>query len=132
MVLTGLPTSIAAGQPLSGTYFTLNNNADGDLVLYDHTAGAVEGAFFIADTVTPDNSLDFMVPQNAGHTYTVRLISTDEATLYCESATFAVTAALGALPAAISGFTTSNVTTTTLMLNWPAVSGRPATWCSTA
>ena len=40
-----------------------------------------------------------------------------------ESASFSVTAAPEALPAQVSSFSTSNVTTTTLTLNWPAVSG---------
>ncbi len=124
VVLTGLPSSIAAGQPLSGTSFTTNNSAYGDFVLWDQTAGAIDGLAVIADTVTPDNTLDFLVPQNAGHTYTVRLVSTTDSTsVVWESASFSVTAAPGALPAQVSGFTTSGATTTQVTLNWSAVSG---------
>ncbi len=43
VVLTGLPSSIAAGQPLSGTTFVTNNSAYGDFVLWDQTAGAIDG-----------------------------------------------------------------------------------------
>ena len=124
VVLTGLPASIAAGQPLASTYFTTNNNAYGEFALWDQTAGAIDGLAVIADTVTPDSTLDFLVPQNAGRTYTVRLVSTDgNNTLIWESASFSVTAAPGALPAQVSGFSTSGATTTQVTLNWPAVSG---------
>ncbi len=124
VVLTGLPSSIAAGQPLTGVTFTTNNSAYGDFVLWDQTAGAIDGLALIADTVTPDNTLGFLVPQNAGHSYTVRLVSTTDSTsVVWESAAFSVTAAPGALPAQVSGFTTSGATTTQVTLNWSAVSG---------
>ncbi|MBV9747622.1 MAG: fibronectin type III domain-containing protein, partial [Acetobacteraceae bacterium] len=126
VVLTGLPASIAAGQPLSGVTFTLNNEAYGDFILWDVTAGAQDDAgFVIASSVTPDSSLDFLVPQNGGHEYQVQLITPGSSppSVIWQSATFNVTAAPGALPAQIASFTTSNVTTTGLTLNWPAVSG---------
>ena len=124
VVLTGLPSSIAAGQPLAGTTFITNNSAYGEFALWDQTAGAIDGLAIIADTVTPDNTLDFLVPQNGGHTYTVRLVSTaNNSTVLWESASFAVTAAPGALPAQVGGFNTSGATTTQVTLNWSAVSG---------
>ena len=126
VVLTGLPSSIAAGQPLASTYFTLNNGAYGAFILWDVTAGAQDDSgFVISSTVTPDSSLDFLVPQNAGHQYEVQLVTPGSSppSVIWQSASFAVTAAPGALPAQISSFSTSNVTTTGLTLNWPAVSG---------
>ncbi len=95
--------------------YKLTSDSAGANVLFTSPNIAVEAAFSIASTVTPDSTLDFLVPQIAGHTYSVRLVTTDgNETLIWDSATFAVTAAPGALPAQISSFTTSSVTTTGL------------------
>lgn len=123
ITLTGLPSSIAAGQPLSGVTFAVNNSAYGDLVLYDQTASSQETTALIATTVTPDTTLDFLVPQIAGHTYNVRLVDTSSGNDLWDGASFTVTAAPGALPAAVGGLATSNATTTQLTVSWTAVSG---------
>ncbi len=113
--LTGLPSSIVAGQPLSAVTY---GQSTPYFVLY-RVAGAVEEGVRWASSVMPGN-LILLIPQTAG-AYTVR--GYDAATggsVVYESAQIAVSAAPGALPAtptqtADTGATSSGVTT-----NWTA------------
>ena len=126
VTLAGLPASIAAGQPLSGVTYTLNGTTPtyGAFVLWDATAGAEEGLHW-TDSVTPDSTLDVLVPQNAGHSYTVRLVSIGQPTqtTLWESAPFSVTAAPGALPAQVGPFSIVTAGAGSDTLSWPAVAG---------
>ncbi len=113
--LTGLPSTIVAGQPLSAATYGQSTLY---FVLY-RVAGAVEEGLRWQGGRMPSN-LSLLIPQTAG-AYTVR--GYDAATAgnrVYESAQFNVTAAPGALPAtptqtADTGATSSGVTT-----NWTA------------
>jgi len=115
--LTGLPSTIVAGQPLSAATYTPPQTAI-YFVAYK-VAGAVEEGVRWASNLLPGN-LTLLIPQTAG-AYTVRGYSaaTGGSVVY-ESAQINVTVAPGVLPAtpaqtADTGATSSGVTT-----NWTA------------
>jgi len=113
--LTGLPSTVVAGQPLSAATYGQSTLY---FVLY-RAAAAVEEGLRWGTNVMPGN-LTLLIPQAAG-AYTVRgyNAATGGSVVY-ESAQINVTAAPGALPAtptqtADTGATSSGVTT-----NWTA------------
>ncbi len=115
--LTGLPSTIVAGQPLSAvTYAAGQTNAY--FVLYK-VAGAVEEGLRWGTNVMPGN-LNLLIPQTAG-AYTVRGYSaaTGGSVVY-ESAQFNVTAAPGALPATPTQAADTSTTSSGTTMNWSA------------
>jgi len=113
--LTGLPSTIAAGQPLSAATY---GQSTPYFVLY-RVAGAVEEGVRWASSVMPGN-LTLLIPQTAG-AYTVR--GYDAATAgnkVYESAQFNVTAAPGALPATPTQAADTGTTSSGTTMNWSA------------
>ncbi len=111
--LTGLPSTIVAGQPLSAVTYGQSTLY---FVLY-RVAGAVEEGVRWASSVMPGN-LTLLVPQTAG-AYTVR--GYDAATAgnkVYESAQFNVTAAPGALPATPTQAADTGATSSGVTMNW--------------
>ena len=116
--LTGLPSTIVAGQPLSAVTYAAGQATPAYFVLFNVTAGTEEGLRWQNGVM--GTSLKLLIPQ-AGATYTVRgyAAASGGSSIY-ESAQIAVSAAPGALPAtptqtADTGATSSGVTT-----NWTA------------
>ncbi len=115
--LTGLPSTIVAGQPLSAvTYAAGQTNAY--FVLYK-VAGAVEEGLRWGTNVMPGN-LNLLIPQTAG-AYTVRGYSavTGGSVVY-ESAQFNVTAAPAPLPATPTQAADTGTTSSGTTMNWSA------------
>jgi len=113
--LTGLPSTIAAGQPLSAVSYGQSTLY---FVLY-RVAGAVEEGLRWQSGRMPSN-LGLLIPQTAG-TYTVR--GYDAATAgnkVYESAQINVTAAPGALPATPSPTADTGATSSGVTMNWTA------------
>ena len=111
--LTGLPSTIAAGQPLSAATY---GQTTGYFVLYRVTGGVEEG-FRWGANVMPGN-LNLLIPQTAG-AYTVRRY--DAATggnVTYESAQINVTAAPGALPATPTQVADTGTTSSGTTMNW--------------
>ncbi|MGI4945852.1 MAG: hypothetical protein ACRYHQ_35715 [Janthinobacterium lividum] len=114
--LSGLPSTIVAGQPLTAASYVATTGSTYYLVLWNVAAAAEEGSRFAPGTM-PGGTLSLLISQKAG-AYTVRGFSalTGGPATY-ESAQINVTAAPGALPAtptqtADTGKTSSGVTMT--------------------
>jgi len=115
--LSGLPSTIVAGQPLSAATYGQPQSTP-YFVLY-RVAGAVEEGVRWASSVMPGN-LTLLIPQTAG-AYTVR--GYDAATAgnkVYESAQFNVTAAAGALPATPTQAADTGTTSSATTMNWSA------------
>lgn len=114
--LSGLPSTIAAGQRLSAVSVTTQTSLL--LVLYNVVSAAEEGIRFYS-TAT-GYTLSLLVPQNAG-AYTVRgFTSSTSTTPSYESAQINVTAASGALPATPTKTADTGATATGVTMNWTA------------
>jgi len=113
--LTGLPSTIAAGQPLSAATY---GQSTPYFVLY-RVAGAVEEGVRWASSVMPGN-LTLLIPQIAG-AYTVRgyNAATGGSVVY-ESAQINVMAAPGALPATPTQAADTGTTSSGTTMNWTA------------
>ena len=113
--LTGLPSTIVAGQSLSATTY---GQAPPYFVLYK-VAGAVEEGVRWASSVMPGN-LTLLIPQTAG-AYTVRgYAAASGGSPTYESASFNVTAAPGALPATPTQTADTGTTSSGTTMNWSA------------
>jgi len=113
--LTGLPSTIVAGQPLSAVTY---GQSTPYFVLY-RVAGAAEEGLRWGTNVMPSN-LGLLIPQTAG-AYTVR--GYDAATAgnkVYESAQINVTAAPGALPATPTPTADTGATSSGVTMNWTA------------
>jgi len=113
--LSGVPSTIAAGQPLSAVTYTPPQTSI-YFVLYN-VAGAVEEGLRWPSGVM-SGALNLLIPQNAG-AYTVRAYSAATGgSLVYESAQFNVTAAPGALPATPTQAADTGATATGVTMNW--------------
>ena len=117
--LSGLPSTIVAGQPLSAASYVPTTGTLPYLVLYNVADGAEEGPRFTPG-VMPGGKLLLLIPQTA-NAYTVRgfAAATGGSAIY-ESAQFNVTAAPGALPATPTQTADSGATSSSVTMNWSA------------
>ena len=120
--LSGLPTTIVAGQALSAVTYAQQQNGNA-FILHRVATNANEGSSWITGNML--TGLNLLIPQNAG-AYTVRGYaypgpsSDPNSALLYESAQFAVTAALGALPATPTQMADSGATSSGVTVNWSA------------
>jgi len=116
--LTGLPSTIVAGQPLSAVTYTPGQATPPYFVLFNVTAGAEEGLRWPNGVMR--SKLELLIPQAAA-TYTVRgyAAASGGSPIY-ESAQIAVTAAPGALPATPAQAADSGATSNGVTMNWSA------------
>lgn len=118
--LSGLPSTIGAGQPLSAVAYTQPQSAVA-FILHRVATNANEGSSWLS-TLMP-GTLNLLIPQNAG-TYTVRSyaypgpVQNPSAALLYESGQFTVTAAPGALPATPTQAADSGATSTGVTMHW--------------
>jgi len=116
--LTGLPSTIAAGQPLSAATYTPTQATPSYFVLYNVSAGAEEGLRWSSGVM--GTSLKLLIPQAAA-TYTVRgFAAASGGSPTYESAQIAVTAAPGALPATPAQAADTNRTSSGVTMSWTA------------
>ncbi len=115
--LSGLPTSIVAGQPLSAATYTAQSSLY--LVLYRMSGGVEEGSRW-QPAQMPGGTLSLLIPQTAG-AYTVRGFAavTGGSATY-ESGQISVTAAPGALPATPTQTADTGATSSAVTMNWTA------------
>jgi hypothetical protein len=113
--LSGLPSTIVAGQPLSVASVTSQTSLY--FVLYRVSAGVEEGSRWIGN-VMPGGTLSLLVPQSSG-AYTVRgFAAATGGTATYESGQISVTSAPGALPATPTQTADTGVTATGVTMNW--------------
>ncbi len=113
--LSGLPSTITAGQPLSAVTHTAQSQLY--LVLYKVSGGVEEGSRW-QPALMPGGTLSLLIPQTAG-AYTVRgfAAATGGSATY-ESGQLGVTAAPGALPATPTQTADTGATSTGVVMNW--------------
>lgn len=115
--LSGLPSTIVAGQPLSAASYIPTTGSAPNLVLWNVAAGAEEGSRF-SPFVMPGGTLSLLIPQRAG-AYTVRgFAASAGGTATYESGQISVTAAPGALPAMPTQAADTGATATSVIMNW--------------
>ena len=115
--LSGLPSTIVAGQPLSAVTFTPPQTVV-YFVLYDVASAAEEGQRWPSSAM--GGNLTLLIPQTA-NAYTVRAYSAATGgTVAYESAQIAVTAAPGPLPATPVQTADSGATSSSVTMNWSA------------
>ena len=116
VTLTGMPSTIVAGQLLSSVGITQAQGVSGFVVLY--RSGADEGVRLQVGLMPP--TLVWLAPQTA-NAYTIRVY--DAATggsLLFETAQINVTAAPGPLPAQVTQTASTGATQTSVTMNWTA------------
>jgi len=118
--LSGVPSTIAAGQQLSAVTYSQPQTVVA-FILHRVATNADEGLSWLSNLMLP--GLNLLIPQNAG-AYTVRAYaypgpeSNPSAALVYESAQFSVTAAPGALPATPTQAADTGATATGVTMNW--------------
>ncbi len=117
VTLTGMPSTIVAGQPLSAVTHSTASGAF--FVLFRMTDAAEEGVRW-PDGVMPGRSLSLLVPQTSG-AYIVRAFDARiGGNLLYESTQISVTAAPGALPATPTQTADTGATSSSVTMNWRA------------
>ncbi len=117
-ILTGLPATIVAGQPLSAATYTPTQATPTYFVLFNVTTGAEEGLRWQNGVMR--SKLDLLIPQTSA-TYTVRgFAAASGGSPTYESAQIAVTAAPGALPATPAQAADTNRTSSGVTMSWSA------------
>ena len=115
VTLNGVPSTIVAGQLLSGVTFSAPS-ATVYFVLYKAAGAVEEGARWASGTL--QGNLTVLVPQTAG-AYTVRVYDAQTGgNLLFETTQISVTAAPGALPAQVTQTADTGATQTGVTMNW--------------
>lgn len=116
--MNNVPGSIVAGQPLSEVTFTLSGVSPA-FALFNVTSGVEEGTRQVNHSMPPGN-LGYLIPQ-ANAIYTVRAYdNVSGGNLLFESTQIAAAAAPGPLPARVTQTADTNVSQTSVTMNWTA------------
>lgn len=120
VTLTGMPSSIVAGQPLSGVTFAfpVGGYGQANFVLFNVTTGAEEGPRIPSNSL-PANNLGLFTPQTNA-LYTMRAYNFDYTALLFQSTQIAVSAPPGPLPARVQNLGDTGRTQTGVTMNWTA------------